>query len=500
MTYQRFTPNPDGTTTAITARVAVPSFMDELGAEGVTSGSYEWTLWKSLVGGNIYRMGDFGVYVDYTTEVNIGVYTAGNKFVFTPYTTVTTPIGTTLPTAIQLKGWQYAGIGTGAVRRLWVLDGRFTAILRVRNPDAIAHAGNLYARLWISDSADMSGATILKDWTSVAVSFDGTAGQVIDATINMDVNLGVGDAWTIKGKFLYVELLWDVTTAATNARIQVEAHCGDSRVRPPAQIIYYPCVAIDSNGYPWIGFGRHNGISFYFYIAKGNINNGGFDFRLSSIRKLSTATGVLYRTVCPIPLTAGKMLVLYGERYERLWSQYWDGTSWGAETSVGLTMQAIGYFSAVNSDDAVELVYLETTSYDVEHRRWTLADGWVAVATIHAGASAYSAPVLSIDETTTDLYCFYATKTTVGDLAAEHIYYRKRSAGVWGPLVDWINESAELLTVADRLTCFYKVYGNKIGLVYMTKTASPYNIRFAFLTVVVVAPIIARRKLLGVGR
>jgi len=80
---------------------------------------------------------------------------------------------------------------------------------------------------------------------------------------------------------------------------------------------------------------------------------------------------------------------------------------------------------------------------------------------------------------TGDLYVFWA-----GSPTSNHIYYRKYNAstGLWEPAVDWIDESEEVLTDNDRLTTFYNMLAGYLGLAYMTKTASPYNVKFAFLT------------------
>jgi hypothetical protein len=97
--------------------------------------------------------------------------------------------------------------------------------------------------------------------------------------------------------------------------------------------------------------------------------------------------------------------------------------------------------------------------------------------------------VISIDSSTNDLYVFAATKTTgtPSGWTANHIYYKKYTAstGQWGSWIDWIDETTETLTAAYMLTCFYRAYNNYIGLTYMTKTTSPYNVKFAFLTVIV---------------
>jgi hypothetical protein len=102
--------------------------------------------------------------------------------------------------------------------------------------------------------------------------------------------------------------------------------------------------------------------------------------------------------------------------------------------------------------------------------------------------SSTTTDVLCLDPTSGDLFVFAAT-TLEGVPAgwkANHIYYTRYDAsrGAWSPWTDWIDESAEGLARADTLSCFYQTYGGYVGLVYMTKTVSPYNVKFAYLRAV----------------
>jgi hypothetical protein len=134
----------------------------------------------------------------------------------------------------------------------------------------------------------------------------------------------------------------------------------------------------------------------------------------------------------------------------------------------------------------VHLTFLNKTTYDILYVKYTYStNSFGTETTLQAGATSTSAPVLSIDPSTNDLYVFAATKTTgtPSGWTANHIYYIKytASSGTWGSWTDWIDETTEVLFNAGWLTCFYKAYDSKIGLVYLTKTASPWNVKFAFL-------------------
>ena len=112
-----------------------------------------------------------------------------------------------------------------------------------------------------------------------------------------------------------------------------------------------------------------------------------------------------------------------------------------------------------------------TTVNVIKHLRYNA--GW-SESTVVSGVSSTSYPVLSVDVNTNNLYCFYAM--------TNHIYYAKYD-GTWHTPVDWITETTTL-TANDRLTCFYQAGGNNIGLVYLTRTSSPFNVKFASLSVV----------------
>jgi len=479
--YKRGVPNVDGTISWGGVQYVLGRFFrDELNYD--TDAVY---LRKVQVSGNIYGLDRWaGATEDWTTEVNIGSYPAGTYFVFTPYTTVTTG-QSSLPTTIQLKGWMYE---VGAVaRKLTCFEGRITARISVRNPTNLAHAGELYARLWVSDNPDMSGAVPLTGWCYASVSFDGTLNQTISVTINLDVNKGVGDAYAFRDKYLYIELAWKVTSPATNARVQVEANIGYSYVYAPQIGGYggFAFVSVDSYGYPWVGMVLHNGIYIYPYVARGNANDGSWNWRFASVRKLSAVGALTWGIVLPMPLTGGKVLVVYA-RTGYILSQYWNGSAWGSEVDSGAMPSSGLYISAVTVDgqDVVELVYIEATTYNIKHVRWS-PDSWSSIATLVSGASSSSAPVLCLNPSNGELYCFWATKTSgqPSGALANHVYYQKYTPSEgWSSPVDFVDESSEVLTDASCLSCSVKVLNNYVPLEYMTKTASPYNVKFAFLS------------------
>jgi hypothetical protein len=248
----------------------------------------------------------------------------------------------------------------------------------------------------------------------------------------------------------------------------------------------YPMVSVDTAGYVWIGYVDYDGYYYYPYVIKSGNNDGTWGTPPSGFPyQLSTYSDSRWR-VSVIPLTSGKMLAVYAYASATVRVRRWTGSAWGTEVATTSAIRFAFYYSAVAQGDDAHLTFLKSTGYDILYVKYTYStNSFGTETTLQAGATTYSAPVLSIDTSTNDLYVFAATKTTgtPSGWTADHIYYVKytASSGTWGSWTDWIDETTEVLTNANLLTCFYKAYNSKIGLEYMTKTASPYNVKYAFL-------------------
>jgi len=242
--------------------------------------------------------------------------------------------------------------------------------------------------------------------------------------------------------------------------------------------LYYPFVSVDSSNYPWIAYNRLESGTRYPYITKSSTNDGtwstpsGFPYQLST-----TAAGNWVGSV--VPLTNQKVYAVYAYSYTSGYGKLWNGTSWGNEEASMSDIEDSRWHSVVSIDDDVHLVFRHDVSYDLIYRWRNGTSGtWNNEETVQELTGAQvSPPVLSKDLSTNNLYMFW-----MGAPTTNHIYYKKRVNGVWDQNpTDWLDESADSLTGNDLFTSFYQVYDNVIGLVYMTKTSSPYQIRFAFL-------------------
>jgi len=243
---------------------------------------------------------------------------------------------------------------------------------------------------------------------------------------------------------------------------------------------WYPTIAVDSNGYAWIGALYHNSTGDYPYVLKNANNDGtwstdsGFPYQLSTI-----STDYYVQT---IPLTAGKVYILYCPDNAAPLGKLYNGT-WGSEESdlADYNFNAYGnyQFSAVSYEDDIHFVYNRETTYQLRYNNRTYGVGWGANdILVQDSMESTSAPALSVNAANDDLYCFW-TKTDT-----DHVYYKKYNAstGTWdADPTDWIDESTDQIDSGDLLNSYYQAYGEYIGLLYVTKAVLPYNMKFAYL-------------------
>jgi hypothetical protein len=226
-----------------------------------------------------------------------------------------------------------------------------------------------------------------------------------------------------------------------------------------------PVVASDSDGYVWIGCTPTEPVSTIFHKSQYNDGTWG----TSSV----TLTDLPYGRPGIIPLTSGKMLALY-LKYSPGWVALvaWNGSAWLDEIHTESLVSTTVYgFSAVAEGDDVHIVFV-TDAGDIVYVKYTYSTNSLGSETIIASVGSSSAPVISRDTISGDLYVFWATAT--------NIYYIKWNGVSWGSPVDWIYEGTNNIGTSS-LTCFYQKYGGYIGLAYVLGPPYEYSndIRFA---------------------
>jgi hypothetical protein len=241
-----------------------------------------------------------------------------------------------------------------------------------------------------------------------------------------------------------------------------------------------PMIAVDSEGYALIGYKRYNNTdgTTYPWITKSGDNNGTwgrtpspFPYQLNSTYSAASWNYAI------APLTDRKFYVTYGHSKARMYGRLYDGTNMGdMETVTSSKVGQTWSHSTVNQGDHVHMVFKKAFTHELIYINRTYGSGWGSEEEIQSATATDVSPVLSIDKSTNDLYCFWSNNN--------RIYYKKRSGSLWDPsATDWIDESLESLTGVGKNTCFYKSYEGKIGFVYMTGTSSPYRVKFEYIDV-----------------
>jgi hypothetical protein len=253
-------------------------------------------------------------------------------------------------------------------------------------------------------------------------------------------------------------------------------------------------VAIDNNGYAWAGYRLGNvttGAVGYPYVTKSQWTNGtwgtapsGFPYELNSATSADWCVSV-------IPLTDGKMLAMYGG--SKVYARSWNGSSWSKEVSTTSSLEQVLQYSAVAIGDNVGLVFTTTPTSNGTSQHFNInytlysysSNSFGAESIVQSFATPTTtitpdmcpSPVLSLNIANNNLYCFWANNQTV----ANHIYYKQYTSATsqWDTSqTDWITEVQ--LFNNHTLSSFYSG-NNLIGLEYMNRTTSPYQIRFDYL-------------------
>jgi hypothetical protein len=186
-----------------------------------------------------------------------------------------------------------------------------------------------------------------------------------------------------------------------------------------------------------------------------------------------------------LPLSEGKLAIVV----ENIWGTWGDKYLWVAKSADGVSwtwstgIKVYGYpelneqnFSAVASGDDVYIAFYDWLTYDVKFVKWNYTDGWGTVVTVKDGVSGVWRPGLTRSSSTGTLYCFYCQDSG-------NVFYLKRSTDNGAT---WKSEEKPFYTSFNNPKfprCGYDVYNSRILVVWQEGTESPYNIKFAKMTI-----------------
>lgn len=242
-----------------------------------------------------------------------------------------------------------------------------------------------------------------------------------------------------------------------------------------ANIFYlYPTVAVSSSGYPFIGYffanSTGNGGP---YVVKSSLNNGSWVTDGSAFQLYSLTGDPNWRVVV-CGLSSDMMYVEYstcggiapGYPFGRLW----DGTNWSSQEQISANIVGDGqWLSLCGVNQNVHFVFRTSSPANITYNERVYGVGWGTETVI---AITTAIPQLSYGEDG-KLYCFWSVSNGV--------VYKVYNETTW-------SDSAYFFYVTTETIGDYKVsemsYGGYILFVYR-RTTSPYNIRFAYLTITV---------------
>jgi hypothetical protein len=249
-----------------------------------------------------------------------------------------------------------------------------------------------------------------------------------------------------------------------------------------------PAICSDSEGYVWVAYQDYNesasGYNKYpCYVTRSGNTDGtwgatpaGFPYRIANHDTFADTSWEFSL----IPLTGGKVYVLYRAYQDYLYGMRWDGVGWGAENMVDYSGVYASTFSAVADGDDVDIVYhrLQDLIYKVMYVKYLYeSDTFSSEEEIVTPDTPYTFPVLSKDFHSGDLYCFgygFGVNTS--------IYYIRRIDGTWDDTpTEWI--SCPNILDVGMISVEYNVTALEMGFSYWDHyTGPPYDIMFEGLT------------------
>lgn len=239
-----------------------------------------------------------------------------------------------------------------------------------------------------------------------------------------------------------------------------------------------PSICVDSDGYPWIGASNYTDSTYETFVVNATATNGtSWNSPVKIDGENTTNAGANV-----IPLTDGKVYIIYlnGSKHKGM---LWNGTSLGSQEDIAGDYGTVYHMhSAVAHGDDVYFAYSATPTL-----RWRWRDydggGWQTEATLEDTdyTQGQSVATLTVDSSTGYIRAFWAHN---------NIFYMKvYNTSSWGSSSNPFGTVEETsLQNWTSVTSFYQVWDNKIGVTWVNGSSSPYDVRYAFMTMDSTAP------------
>jgi len=244
--------------------------------------------------------------------------------------------------------------------------------------------------------------------------------------------------------------------------------------------LWIPNICVDTNGFPWISY-RTNNIGTPAdtkpYIVKATTPDGS---SWDTPKQLSTLDQ-LWWTV-PVPLTSGKVYVLYSYPKGPIHGNLWNGNSWlmtpETATPDGSATRSFGTFASVARGDNIYVVYVHNFTSDIVAINRS-SSGWspeTIIGLYDPDLIIYPeppdpAPTITVDPSNGDLYVRWIT---------QKVYQIKYD----GTLKEWDTPVTPFGTIFNSpdprsLTSYYQVWNSLVSSSWDEGTTTPYAVMYA---------------------
>ncbi len=245
--------------------------------------------------------------------------------------------------------------------------------------------------------------------------------------------------------------------------------------------LWVPNICIATDGIPWITY-RTNNIDTPLdtkpYIVKATTSEGS---SWGTPKQLSTQNQLWW--IEPVPLSQGKVYVLYSYPKGQIYGNLWSGSSWLTTpenvTSVGSATRSFGSFSSVAKGNNIYIVYVHNFTRNIVTLNRTTS-GWGTETTLvrfDPDVIIYPeppdpTPTITVDTSKGDLYVRWA---------GQKVYQIKYDA----TFKEWDTAIAPFglnFNSPDprSLTSYYQVWDSLVASTWVEGTGTPYSVTYAF--------------------
>jgi hypothetical protein len=252
-----------------------------------------------------------------------------------------------------------------------------------------------------------------------------------------------------------------------------------------------PSIAFDTAGYPYITYSANGG---NFEVIKSSLNNGTWATASGYPVTLETISGTMYPYGAIVPLTGGKMGVVWCVQYtapsaQALYYSIYNGNVWSPLSSFTTNNpEVIGSYNLIpfcvdSSGDNMFVAFVDSSG-NLRFNSYAYSSGWGTEATVVSGLANVTFPSISVAGS--DLFLFY--NGSPNNDAVSYIEYNGYSwdsaQTLFSDVSETLNpESLGVSGIYAMIGAFQHSDNSVVGLVYVAGSASPFDVEFTSLDI-----------------